>query len=104
MIKGSEGFQIALQFIIKEEVADQNRYNLHDIHPTIPGLKSGITIGIGYDLGQVSAAQFKSDWGDLLPASVMNQLLPYVGKSNLPQSALALISGINTLECCNNGI
>jgi GH24 family phage-related lysozyme (muramidase) len=45
-------------------------------------------------LGQVSATQFESDWGDLLPAGVMNLLLPYVGRSELPQSALASVSGV----------
>jgi GH24 family phage-related lysozyme (muramidase) len=94
MIKGSEGFQIALQFIIQEEVTDKNYYNSHDASPSIPGGKSGITIGIGYDLGQVSPAQFQIDWGNLLSASVMSQLLPFVGKSGLTQSALAPIGGI----------
>ena len=99
MVKGSEGFQIARQFIIEQEVSDRKYYDSHETYPTIPGggtpgNKSGITIGIGYDLGQVSPAQFESEWGDLLDKETMARLRPYVGKSALPQSALAPLSGI----------
>ncbi len=44
-----------------------------------PGGESGITIGIGYDLGFATAAQFKSDWGDFLPAGDCDALTAVIG-------------------------
>jgi GH24 family phage-related lysozyme (muramidase) len=44
-----------------------------------PGGASGITIGIGYDLGYVTVDQFESDWGELLSAQDINVLRPVVG-------------------------
>lgn len=44
-----------------------------------PGAKSGITIGIGYDLGYVTVDQFESDWGDYLKAAARERLKSVVG-------------------------
>jgi GH24 family phage-related lysozyme (muramidase) len=44
-----------------------------------PGGESGVTIGYGYDLGYVTADDFRKDWGDHLSADVMNKLMPAIG-------------------------
>ena len=44
-----------------------------------PGGASGITIGIGYDLGYVTVDQFESDWGEYLRANVRERLKAVVG-------------------------
>ncbi len=44
-----------------------------------PGGKSGITIGFGYDLGQVKVDQLVADWGDVLPAAQLERLKTAVG-------------------------
>ena len=44
-----------------------------------PGGNSGITIGIGYDLGQMKAEQFDSDWGDVLSATQLQLLRTAIG-------------------------
>lgn len=44
-----------------------------------PGGSSGITIGIGYDLGYVTVDQFESDWGDFLSTSHLQRLKAAVG-------------------------
>ncbi len=44
-----------------------------------PGGASGITIGIGYDLGYVTVDQFEADWGDVLSPAVRERLKPAVG-------------------------
>lgn len=49
-----------------------------------PGGESGVTIGFGYDIGYVSAAQFQSDWGDVLSADVMAKLKTAIGLKGLP--------------------
>lgn len=49
-----------------------------------PGGESGVTIGFGYDLGYVTAAQFQEDWGDQLPAEVMTKLKTAIGLKGIP--------------------
>ena len=44
-----------------------------------PGGQSGITIGIGYDLGYLTVDQFESDWGEYLPPKTRERLKAVVG-------------------------
>lgn len=44
-----------------------------------PGGDSGITIGIGYDLGYVKASEFQQDWGSVLAPSDAQALTSVVG-------------------------
>lgn len=44
-----------------------------------PGGASGVTIGIGYDLGYVTVDQFESDWGERLQPEVRGRLKDAVG-------------------------
>lgn len=48
-----------------------------------PGGSSGITIGIGYDLGYVTIEQFIFDWGPLLTADVLARLKTVVGTTGI---------------------
>src|SRR4051812_34134938 len=61
----------ALQLILRNEGLDQPA--------EWPGGASGITIGIGYDLGQETEEQFRSDWSDLLSADVITSLCKAIG-------------------------
>jgi hypothetical protein len=47
-------------------VSGEAAYNRQYRGPTWPGLNSGVTIGIGYDVGQTSAAAVRSDWSGLV--------------------------------------
>lgn len=61
-----------------------------------PGGESGVTIGFGYDLGYVTADQFRSDWGDHLSADVMNKLLPAIGLKGIPaKNKAAQLTAVN---------
>jgi len=51
--------QSGLDFIIEQETGGEDEYNCH---PEWPGEASGITIGIGYDLGYNSGATISRDW------------------------------------------
>jgi len=51
--------EAGLNFIIEQETGGQDEYNRH---PEWPGEASGITIGIGYDLGYNSSATISRDW------------------------------------------
>lgn len=48
-----------------------------------PGGSSGITIGVGYDLGYVTVDQFESDWESYLSADAMSRLKAVIGKTGI---------------------
>jgi len=48
-----------------------------------PGGSSGITIGIGYDLGYCVADQFESDWGPYLSLQAINLLRTAIGLTGI---------------------
>jgi len=55
-----------------------------------PGGESGITIGIGYDLGFATAEQFRGDWGDCLPAADCDTLCGVLGLTGQKAKARAM--------------
>jgi hypothetical protein len=80
----------AVKVIMDHEVGGgQAYYNKFLIHPTWPGEKSGVTIGIGYDLGYNTQAQFDSDWGTRLPKSDLERLRACLGVKKAPAGPLA---------------
>jgi hypothetical protein len=52
----------AVSLIVLEEVSSEAYYTAKCQHPYWPGGASGITVGIGYDLGQHSPAEITADW------------------------------------------
>ena len=66
-------------FIIAEEVTDEAVYRHTLSAPTWPGGASGVTIGIGYDVGTVTEAQFRADWEALLPPAWTTRLAKCCG-------------------------
>jgi hypothetical protein len=66
----------AVAFIGREEVGSRALYDSTVCRPIWPGLQSGVTIGIGYDLGQEST--FDADWADVLTPSQMAALKPWL--------------------------
>ena len=72
----------AVAFIGREEVGSRQTYDLTCSRPTWPGGASGVTIGIGYDLGYQSA--FEADWSDVLTADQIAALKPWLGVKGDP--------------------
>lgn len=69
----------ATSLIIASEVSGASQY-MHRFHnPTWPGGSSGVTIGIGYDLGFVNLREFHADWSDYLPAADLRALAACCG-------------------------
>jgi hypothetical protein len=60
--------------IIKHETGGERYYNKVLQQPTYPGGQSGVTIGIGYDLGYNTAESFARDWKNKLDAKVFARL------------------------------
>lgn len=78
----------ALDLIVKYEVSSRAYYDRYLSKPTWPGLASGVTIGIGYDLGYNSRTQFAKDWGDLLPYLTSQRLTSVLGVKGVRASVL----------------
>ena len=69
----------SLDLILEFEVGGgENYYNKFLKNPTWPEGQSGVTIGVGYDLGYVNKAEFSEDWKDL-PKEVFDRLYKVVG-------------------------
>ncbi|MCF4010541.1 hypothetical protein [Rheinheimera sp. UJ63] len=84
-----------IDLIIQHEISSEQYYQAKLIHPSWPGGDSGITIGIGYDLGYASTAQFERDWSALLPTYDIAKLRRVCGSK--AASAKRLLSSVQTL-------
>ena len=67
------------RLIIKHEVTSRQHYTRSLQSPVVPPLESGVTIGIGYDLGHTSAAQIRRDWQPHVTAAQLNLLVACAG-------------------------
>ena len=63
-----------IAFIAKYEISSKSYYNKCLKSPTYPGGASGVTIGIGYDLGHTPENQFRRDWRGKLPTGMFRKL------------------------------
>ena len=69
----------SLDLILEFEVGGgESYYNKFLKNPAWPEGQSGVTIGVGYDLGYVNKAEFSEDWKDL-PKEVFDRLYKVVG-------------------------
>ena len=84
-IKQDEGFSLrvslkGLRAIVKFEVSSKAFYMKRLTKSVWPGGRSGVTIGIGYDLGYVSKTKIEDDWAGLLSGSTLEQIVRAAGK------------------------
>jgi len=69
----------SLKLIFDFEVGGgENYYNKFLKNPTWPGEQSGVTIGVGYDVGYVNKTEFTNDW-KYLPKDIFDRLYRVVG-------------------------
>lgn len=68
-----------LQQMVRHEISSTSYYRKFLSHPTWPGGDSGVTIGIGYDLGYNSGRQTRTDWSGKLPEIDLERLLSVCG-------------------------
>lgn len=71
----------ARDLIVAEEVSSQKTYEARYRQPEWPGGASGITIGIGYDVGAGvrNATQLRADWGNRISDRMIDALIPCIG-------------------------
>lgn len=73
-----------LNRIVEHEITSSVYYQKFLSHPIWPGGQSGITIGIGYDLGQNNEHQIRKDWAGKLSEIDLDKI---VGVSGLTDGA-----------------
>lgn len=73
--------QAAIDLIVSEEVTSKAVYESKYRRPEWPGGASGLTIGIGYDVGAgvSTKAQLWADWKGLIPDNMILRLEPAIG-------------------------
>jgi hypothetical protein len=78
--------------IIEQEVTSRAVYIKKYQRPELPGGASGITVGIGYDCGQTTAAQIRKDWAGRIPDPMIATLCSVAGlKGRAAQNMLAAV-------------
>jgi GH24 family phage-related lysozyme (muramidase)/peptidoglycan hydrolase-like protein with peptidoglycan-binding domain len=78
MIRSS---QKAVDLIVAAEIGSRAQYEKLYHYPTWPGGKSGVTIGIGYDLGYTSLETFGQQFGHYLDVVDFHELAQTIGKT-----------------------
>ncbi len=69
----------AVDLIVAHEISSKATYEKKYRRPEWPGVQSGITVGIGYDLGYNSADTILNDWKDFLPPDMVREMMRYAG-------------------------
>lgn len=78
----------ARALLILFEVTGETRYKAAYRRPVRPGGASGVTIGIGYDVGYAKPAWLEEDWDGLLDARSIDRLKVACGVSGARANAL----------------
>ncbi len=86
----------AFGLILKYEISSQTYYNRFLKHPTWPKASSGVTIGIGYDLGYQTKEGFLKDWGDLLSKKDLERLSKTIRFTG--ENAKGIVSSVEDIE------
>lgn len=73
----------ARDLIVRFEVSSEAYYREKLVRPIWPKGDSGITVGIGYDIGYMSVKTLKDDWKDILEPASLSMLIPAAGKKGI---------------------
>lgn len=71
--------QSAFDLIVAEEVTSKAYYEMHYTRPEWPGGASGVTVGVGYDLGYATVAKIKADWSKHVPIEMLTFMCSCAG-------------------------
>ncbi len=85
----------AKNMCIEFETGGQAYYTSSLQRPTVPPGASGVTIGVGYDLGYNTRSQILADWGGLLSDSHVARLQSVSGKTGA--SARAALGSVRDI-------
>ena len=80
----------AVDLIVAHEISSRATYEKRYQRPEWPGVASGITVGIGYDLGYNTPSDILNDWKDYLTPDVIREMQRYAGiRGSAAQQVLA---------------
>lgn len=79
----------SLSLLVEFEVTSRSTYEQHYRRPVWPGGASGVTIGIGYDLGMTPKTQIQKDWEGWIADVDLKRLLTVQGIKGDPARQLA---------------
>lgn len=85
----------AVDLLVASEVSSRAFYEARLTHPVRPPGNSGVTIGIGYDVGTVDATRLQRDWAAELPGSALSRLQRACGV--LGPRADSLVPGLSDI-------
>jgi GH24 family phage-related lysozyme (muramidase) len=77
-----------IDLIIQHEVGGRAYYDKKLQAPIWAGGESGVTIGMGYDLGFNSDKQFMADWSGVINLNFINALRPTIGIKGIQAKAM----------------
>jgi hypothetical protein len=81
--------QSDIEYIVSEEIGSE-AYYIKALRSTCwPGYSSGVTIGIGYDIGQTPVHRFREDWQGHLPVATIDALAATCGVTGPAAKPLA---------------
>jgi GH24 family phage-related lysozyme (muramidase) len=86
----------SMDMLISFEVTSKTAYDKKYQQPTWPGGASGVTIGIGFDLGYYSASDIKNAWAALISQNDLGLLLTVAGKTGA--TAKNVLSSVNAVR------
>jgi GH24 family phage-related lysozyme (muramidase) len=78
----------SLEMIIHHEIGGRAYYDKKLQAPIWAGGESGVTIGMGYDLGYNSDKQFMLDWSGAINLNFINALRPTIGIKGIQAKAM----------------
>ena len=81
--------QRAFDLIVAEEVSSKATYEKKYRAPEWPGVASGVTVGIGYDVGYHTPEQVRADWGGRIPDNMVRALERTCGVTGIAAQNLA---------------
>jgi GH24 family phage-related lysozyme (muramidase) len=79
----------AFNLIVEFEVSSEQTYTQRYRHPVWPQGQSGVTIGIGYDVGYASRESLHADFDREIPAVMVTALERAINVTGAPAAALA---------------
>ena len=86
----------AFKLIVYYESGGKSYYSRYLKSPSYPGGASGVTIGIGYDIGYNTLKQFETDWKPYLDRDTFAQLSAFLGqKGSKVKSSIPGLKDIN---------
>lgn len=81
--------QKAYDLILEFEVSSKEIYEKKFRQPVWPAVKSGVTIGIGYDVGYATKDQLRNDWAGVIDDAMITALERAIGVTGAAAKPLA---------------